>query len=237
MTDVLKELQAYLDGDNSVVMSKRLVSETIAELAAERESATKANLDFVKMLRRADELEAERDALSAQLDEACEALEPFALWANTVRGSKYFEELSDEHILMTTGAGECDCWVDMKAFRHASDTLTRIDATLNKGGAAYFEIIRLRAELAAERTRYIELLDEMDACCDDRTRLRSERDELYELLGKAWVALYTTGSLYDDDMRRIAAVLQQPERLVIKVDGNVGTPKPNQKIEIKRGGE
>lgn len=45
-----------------------------AELAAERESATKANLDFVKMLRRADALEAERDALRAQLDAANEAL-------------------------------------------------------------------------------------------------------------------------------------------------------------------
>lgn len=32
MADVLKELQAYLDGDNSVVMSKRLVTEIIAEI-------------------------------------------------------------------------------------------------------------------------------------------------------------------------------------------------------------
>lgn len=32
MTDVLKELQAYLDGDNSVVMSKRLVNEIIGEI-------------------------------------------------------------------------------------------------------------------------------------------------------------------------------------------------------------
>lgn len=39
MTDILKELQAYLDGDNSVVMSKRLVRETIAELAAAREES------------------------------------------------------------------------------------------------------------------------------------------------------------------------------------------------------
>lgn len=41
-----------------------------AELAAERESATKANLDFVKILRRADALEAERDALRELLVEA-----------------------------------------------------------------------------------------------------------------------------------------------------------------------
>lgn len=41
-----------------------------AELAAERESATNANLDFVKMLRRADALEAERGALRELLVEA-----------------------------------------------------------------------------------------------------------------------------------------------------------------------
>lgn len=62
MTDVVKELQAYLDGDNSVVMSKRLVRETIAELAAIRPAVIEecaAYLDSIhhnstaKLLRRA----------------------------------------------------------------------------------------------------------------------------------------------------------------------------------------
>lgn len=37
MTDVLKELQAYLDGDNSVVMSKRLLNDIITEIESKDE--------------------------------------------------------------------------------------------------------------------------------------------------------------------------------------------------------
>ena len=70
MNDVTERITTYLINggvfnpelaDHSAVRS--LLIDARAELAAERESATKANLDFVKMLRRADALEAERDAL------------------------------------------------------------------------------------------------------------------------------------------------------------------------------
>lgn len=91
MTDVLKELQAYLDGDNSVVMSKRLVSETIAELASEREQGWKAHAANLSLeedndallekfaqaekawqcaLQERNEMQAERDELLEELKDA-----------------------------------------------------------------------------------------------------------------------------------------------------------------------
>jgi hypothetical protein len=47
------------------------------------------------------------------------ALEPFAKWADKVNGAQYFDRLPDDHILVTTGSGDCDYWIYMQHLRAA----------------------------------------------------------------------------------------------------------------------
>lgn len=75
MTDIIAVLKSYLD-DHTVVMSRRIVNDTIAEI--ERLRADIAHLVGANALerKRANSAEAERDALR-------EALKPFALAADS----------------------------------------------------------------------------------------------------------------------------------------------------------
>ena len=92
-----------------------------ADLAAERERREYAveDLSIAYMQGRAD-AEAFSKATVAKLRAA---LEPFATWADTVKGALFFDGLPDDHIMTTTGDGKCEKWIYMRDLRRARAVL------------------------------------------------------------------------------------------------------------------
>ena len=65
--------------------------------------------DHVEQARRARDMQA--------------ALEPFARWANEVKGSMFFASLPDDHIMTTTGDGRVEKWIYMRDLRRAREAI------------------------------------------------------------------------------------------------------------------